>query len=195
MIAFDEPGTTRDSIYVDFERDGRRYTLIDTAGVRRRGKVIEAVEKFSVVKTLQAIEDAQRRGAGARRAAGCHRAGRAHRRLHPRAGRALVVGVNKWDGAATRTRATRSSAISNASSASSSSRTSITSRRRRARASASCCASVDAAYAAAMAKLPTPQLTRALQRGRRAPAAAARRHGPPQAALRAPGRHESAARS
>src|SRR6202795_4704359 len=51
VIAFGEPGTTRDSIYLDFERDGRHYTLIDTAGVRRRGKTIEAVEKFSVIKT------------------------------------------------------------------------------------------------------------------------------------------------
>jgi GTP-binding protein len=58
VIAFDQPGTTRDSIYLDFERNGRQYTLIDTAGVRRRGKVLEAVEKFSVIKTLQAIEDA-----------------------------------------------------------------------------------------------------------------------------------------
>ena len=58
VIAFDQPGTTRDAIYLDFERDGRHYALIDTAGVRRRGKVFEAVEKFSVIKTLQAIEDA-----------------------------------------------------------------------------------------------------------------------------------------
>ena len=58
VIAFDQPGTTRDSIYIDFERDGKQYTIIDTAGVRRRGKVDEAVEKFSVIKTMQAIEDA-----------------------------------------------------------------------------------------------------------------------------------------
>ena len=86
VIAFDEPGTTRDSIYLDFERNGRRYTLIDTAGVRRRGKVFEAVEKFSVVKTLQAIEDANvvvlMFDAERRR----HRAGRASRGLHPRGG-------------------------------------------------------------------------------------------------------------
>ncbi|MEP7275998.1 MAG: ribosome biogenesis GTPase Der, partial [Betaproteobacteria bacterium] len=54
VIAFDEPGTTRDAIYLDFERGDRLYTLIDTAGIRRRGKVFEAVEKFSVIKTLQA---------------------------------------------------------------------------------------------------------------------------------------------
>jgi len=58
VVVFDEPGTTRDSIYIDFERAGRRYTLIDTAGVRRRGNVTDVVEKFSVIKTLQAVEDA-----------------------------------------------------------------------------------------------------------------------------------------
>ena len=58
VIAFDQPGTTRDAIEVELEWDGKRYTLIDTAGIRKRGKVFEAVEKFSVVKTLQAIERA-----------------------------------------------------------------------------------------------------------------------------------------
>lgn len=58
MIAFDQPGTTRDSIYVDFEYGQRSYALIDTAGLRRSGKVWETVEKFSVVKTLQSIEAA-----------------------------------------------------------------------------------------------------------------------------------------
>ena len=58
MVAFDQPGTTRDAVLVPFERDGERYTLIDTAGVRRRARVEEAVEKFSVIKTLQAIESA-----------------------------------------------------------------------------------------------------------------------------------------
>ncbi len=52
------PGTTRDSIEIPFERDGKQYTLIDTAGIRRRGKVFEAIEKFSVVKTLQSISEA-----------------------------------------------------------------------------------------------------------------------------------------
>ncbi len=58
VIAFDQPGTTRDAIEIPFERGGRHYTLVDTAGLRRRGKVFEAVEKFSVIKTLQAIERA-----------------------------------------------------------------------------------------------------------------------------------------
>jgi GTP-binding protein len=58
LVAFDQPGTTRDAIKVPFERDGKRFELIDTAGLRRKGKVFEAIEKFSVVKTLQAIADA-----------------------------------------------------------------------------------------------------------------------------------------
>jgi GTP-binding protein len=58
MLAFDEPGTTRDSIRVHLERDGRQYELIDTAGVRRRARISEAVEKFSTIKALQAIEQA-----------------------------------------------------------------------------------------------------------------------------------------
>lgn len=58
VVAFDQPGTTRDSIYIPFERDGRQYTLIDTAGVRRKGKVDEMIEKFSIVKTPQAMKDA-----------------------------------------------------------------------------------------------------------------------------------------
>ena len=58
VIAFDQPGTTRDAIEVELDWEGQRYTLIDTAGIRRKGKVFEAVEKFSVIKTLQAIERA-----------------------------------------------------------------------------------------------------------------------------------------
>ena len=59
LIAFDQPGTTRDSIFVPFERDGQAYTLIDTAGVRRRARVSEMIEKFRIVKPLQAIDRAQ----------------------------------------------------------------------------------------------------------------------------------------
>ena len=98
MIAFDQPGTTRDAVAVPFLRDGRPYVLIDTAGVRRRGKVTDVVEKFSVVKTLQAIDvshvvvlmlDAQD--------------GVMEQDAHLasfilESGRALVVAVNKWDG-------------------------------------------------------------------------------------------------
>ncbi|HEY8027036.1 MAG TPA: ribosome biogenesis GTPase Der [Burkholderiaceae bacterium] len=98
VIAFDMPGTTRDSIEIDFERDGRSYTLIDTAGIRRRGKVFEAIEKFSVVKTLQSISEANvvlllldaQQDISEQDA---HIAG-----FILESGRALVVGVNKWDG-------------------------------------------------------------------------------------------------
>ncbi len=97
VIAFDEPGTTRDALYLDFERAGRRYTLIDTAGVRRRGKVWESVEKFSVVKTLQAIDDANVVVLLLDAATGIAEQD-AHLAGHiVEAGRALVVGVNKWD--------------------------------------------------------------------------------------------------
>ena len=58
VVAFDKPGTTRDSIYVPYERDGQKYTLIDTAGVRRRAKVKESIETFSIIKTLEAIKKA-----------------------------------------------------------------------------------------------------------------------------------------
>ena len=98
VIAFDLPGTTRDAIYVDFEREGRKYTLIDTAGLRRKGKVFETIEKFSVVKTLQSIEDAH---VVVLVVDACqdisdqdaHIAG-----FILESGRALVVAVNKWDG-------------------------------------------------------------------------------------------------
>jgi len=98
VIAFDQPGTTRDAIEIEFERGGRRYTLIDTAGLRKRGKVFEAVEKFSVIKTLQAIEasnvvllmlDAQQEVSEQ----DAHIAG-----FVLETGRALVVAINKWDG-------------------------------------------------------------------------------------------------
>lgn len=98
VVVFDLPGTTRDSVYIPYERQGQKYTLIDTAGVRRRGKVHETVEKFSVIKTLQAIEDA-------------HvvilvldaRESIVDQDLHLlgfvlETGRSLVVAINKWDG-------------------------------------------------------------------------------------------------
>lgn len=98
VIVYDMPGTTRDSIYIPYERRDQKYTLIDTAGVRRRGKVDEAVEKFSVIKTLQAIEDA-------------HvvilvldaREGIVDQDLHLlgfvlETGRSLLIALNKWDG-------------------------------------------------------------------------------------------------
>ncbi len=98
VIVFDQPGTTRDSIHIDFDRGGKQYTLIDTAGLRRRGKVFEAVEKFSVVKTLQSVADANvvvivldaRQEISDQDA---HIAG-----FVVESGRAVVVAINKWDG-------------------------------------------------------------------------------------------------
>lgn len=98
VIVFDEPGTTRDSIYIPFERNGKLFTLVDTAGMRRRSKISESIEKFSVIKSLQAIEksnvviyliDAQE-GITDQDA---HLLG-----LVLEAGRALIIGLNKWDG-------------------------------------------------------------------------------------------------
>jgi GTP-binding protein len=97
LVTFDQPGTTRDAIVVPFERAGQRFDLIDTAGLRRRGKVFEAIEKFSVVKTLQAIAEADvvlllldaTQGVTDQDA---HIAG-----YIVESGRAVVVAVNKWD--------------------------------------------------------------------------------------------------
>jgi GTP-binding protein len=98
VVAFDQPGTTRDSIFIPFERDGRRYTLIDTAGVRRRARISETVEKFSVIKTLQAIEQANvvLLVLDAHLGIGEQDATLAGHVLE--SGRALVVVINKWDG-------------------------------------------------------------------------------------------------
>ncbi|WP_079202988.1 MULTISPECIES: ribosome biogenesis GTPase Der [Pseudomonas] len=98
VIVYDEAGTTRDSIYIPFERDGEKYTLIDTAGVRRRGKIFEAVEKFSVVKTLQAIQDSNVVVfvMDAREGVVDHDLNLLGFVLE--SGRALVIALNKWDG-------------------------------------------------------------------------------------------------
>lgn len=98
VVVFDQAGTTRDSIYIPYERHDKPYTLIDTAGVRRRGKVYEAVEKFSVIKTLQAIQDSN-----VVIFVVDARDGIVDQDLHLlgfalEAGRALVIAVNKWDG-------------------------------------------------------------------------------------------------
>jgi len=98
VVAFDLPGTTRDSVFIPFERDGHHYTLIDTAGVRRRGKVKETVEKFSVIKALQAIEAANVviMVLDAHEGVSDQDATLAGFALD--AGRAMVIAVNKWDG-------------------------------------------------------------------------------------------------
>ncbi len=98
VLAFDQPGTTRDSVSIPFERDGKRFTLIDTAGVRRRARIKEAIEKFSVIKTLQAIDQANvvLLVLDAHQGIGEQDASLAGHVLE--SGRALVVVVNKWDG-------------------------------------------------------------------------------------------------
>jgi GTP-binding protein len=98
LITSEEPGTTRDSVFVPCERDGARFVLIDTAGIRRRARVSEAVEKYSIVQSLQAIEDA-----GAVIALLDASEGVTEQDLHliglaAERGRALVIGINKWDG-------------------------------------------------------------------------------------------------
>lgn len=100
VVVFDLAGTTRDAIQVPFERRGQRYTLIDTAGIRRRGKVFEAVEKFSVIKALQAMEEAHvvLLVLDAREGITDQDLGLLGHVLQ--AGRSLVVAVNKWDGLA-----------------------------------------------------------------------------------------------
>jgi GTP-binding protein len=98
MIASEVPGTTRDSIAVDLERDGREYRLIDTAGLRRRGRVEEVVEKFSVIKTLQAIEQCQVAVLMLDASEGVTDQDATVLGAVLDAGRALVVAINKWDG-------------------------------------------------------------------------------------------------
>jgi GTP-binding protein len=161
VIAFDQPGTTRDSIYIDFERDGKQYTIIDTAGVRRRGKIDEAIEKFSVIKTMQAIEDANVvvlvvDGADQITEQDAHVAD-----FVLQAGRALVLAVNKWDGLDAHQRDMVKRDIerklhfldfAKLHFISALNGTGIDKLLK----------SVDEAYAAAMIKLPTPKLTRAL---------------------------------
>lgn len=98
VIAFDMPGTTRDSIYIPFERNGQRYTFIDTAGVRRRSRVKETIEKFSIIKALQAIESAN----VVVLMLDAHE-GLTDQDLHLLSyvidtGRALIIAINKWDG-------------------------------------------------------------------------------------------------
>jgi GTPase len=175
VIAFGEPGTTRDSIYLDFDRGGRGYTLIDTAGVRRRGKVTEAIEKFSVIKTLQAIEDANvvvllldaEQGVSEQDA---HIAGHI-----VEAGRALVVAVNKWDAADSDARAQIKRELERKLGFLGFAELHTISAKQD-KGIGPLVGAVDRAYAAAMARLPTPKLTRALQ-------AALERQQPPRAGM------------
>lgn len=161
VIVSDEPGTTRDSIYIEFERGQRRYTLIDTAGLRRRGRVAEPAEKFSVVKALQALEDANvailvldaRQDIAEQDA---HVAG-----YVLEAGRALVVAVNKWERLPEEERELVKRALARKLDFLGFARLHFISALT-GQGMDPLMKSVDEAYAAAMARLPTPRLTRAL---------------------------------
>jgi GTP-binding protein len=98
LVAFDQPGTTRDAVEVPFERDGHRYTLVDTAGVRRRARVSESIEKFSIVKTLGAIDAASVVIAVLDARDGVTDQDASLLGLAAERGRAMVIAVNKWDG-------------------------------------------------------------------------------------------------
>jgi len=162
VIAFDMPGTTRDAIEVPFERDGKKFTLIDTAGIRRRGKIFEAIEKFSVVKTMQSISDANvvillldaQQDISEQDA---HIAG-----FILESGRALVVAVNKWDGLQTDDREQVKTDLDRKLDFLSFAKTHFVSALR-GTGITQLMKSVEAAYAAATANLSTPRLTRALQ--------------------------------
>ena len=172
VIAFDQPGTTRDAIAVPFRRKGRDYTLIDTAGLRRKGKIFEAVEKFSVIKTLQSIEEANvavlvldaSQDVSDQDA---HIAG-----FCLEAGRAMVVAVNKWDSAddyrRERVKADMARKLNFLGFAKSHFISAL-----KGEGINALMASVDAAYAASMVKMPTPRLTRLL-------AAAVEKQAPPR---------------
>jgi GTP-binding protein len=161
LIAFDQPGTTRDAVAIDFERGGRPYTMVDTAGVRKRGKVTDAIEKFSVIKTLQAVEDCNvcvlmldaKEGVAEQDA---NIAG-----YILEAGRALVVAVNKWDAIEPSQRDWFKHELDRKLHFLNFARTHFISARQGTGLSPMM-RSVDHAYAAAIRKLPTPKLTRAL---------------------------------
>lgn len=162
VVAFDEPGTTRDSIYIPFEKDATQYILIDTAGVRRRSKVSEALEKFSIVKTLQAIEaanvvllvlDAQE--------------GIVEQDLHLagliiESGRAVVIAVNKWDGLEKQERDWVATNIERRLPFLSFAKTHFISALHGSGVGL-LLKSVKQAYGSALSKIPTPRLTRALE--------------------------------
>lgn len=162
VIAFDAPGTTRDSIYIEFERNGGNYTIIDTAGVRRRGKVTDTIEKFSVIKTIKAIEDAnvavlvldatQDVSDQDAKVAG----------FVLETGRALVVAVNKWEVANQEQRDRIKREIARKLAFLSFAKFHYISALQ-GTGVGDLFASIDQAYEAAMIKIPTPKLTRALQ--------------------------------
>ncbi len=162
LVAFDLPGTTRDAISVEFERNGQKFELIDTAGLRRKGKVFEAIEKFSVVKTLQAIESANvvlllldaTQGVTDQDA---HIAG-----FILEAGRAVVLAVNKWDAIDAYQREQVQRSIETRLPFLKFAEIHFISAQKR-QGLGPLWKSIAKAYAAAMRKMATPQLTRLLQ--------------------------------
>jgi GTP-binding protein len=178
VVVFDQPGTTRDSIHIEFERGGRRYTLIDTAGLRRRGRVADAPEKFSVMKTLQALDDANvailvldaRQDISEQDA---HVAG-----FVLEAGKALVVAVNKWERLPEDERDQVKRALGRKLAFLGFARLHFVSALT-GHGLPPLMKSVDEAYASAMARLPTPRLSRAL-------AAAVAQQAPPRSGVLRP---------
>jgi len=173
MIAFDAPGTTRDAIEVEFSYGDRDYLLVDTAGLRRRGKVFETVEKFSVVKTLQAIEGCNVAillldGAAEIAEQDAHIAG-----FILEKGRALVLAVNKWDQLDDYRRSLVRRDLERKLHFLDWAKLHFISAHKRTGLGA-LMRSVDSAHKAAFARLPTPRLTRALR-------AAVERQQPPRA--------------
>lgn len=178
VIAFDQPGTTRDSIYIDFEQNGQHYTLIDTAGLRRRGRIKESIEKFSAIKTLQTVEDANvvvlvldARSEIAEQDA--HIAD-----FILQSGRALVVVVNKWDGLDGYQRNIVKQVLARKLGFLDFAKLHYISALK-GTGLQKLLLSIDQAYAAAMADLPTPRLTRALL-------AAVEKHAPPRGGMSRP---------
>ncbi len=161
VIAFDAPGTTRDSIEIDFERGGRKYVLVDTAGMRKRGRVFEAIEKFSVVKTLQAIEDANVVILMVDAQADVSDQDAHIADFIVQSGRALVVAVNKWDGLDHYVREQTRQILQRKLKFLDFAKFHFISARENIGLEA-LFRSVDAAYSAAMTKLSTPRLTRVL---------------------------------
>ena len=161
VIAFDAPGTTRDSIEIDFEKGGRKYVLVDTAGMRKRGKVFEAIEKFSVVKTLQSIEDANVVILMVDAQADVSDQDAHIADFVVQSGRALVVAVNKWDGLDAYTREQTRQILQRKLKFLEFAKFHFISARDNIGLD-NLFRSVDSAYAAAMAKLTTPRLTRVL---------------------------------
>lgn len=161
VIAFDAPGTTRDSIEIDFERNGRKYVLVDTAGMRKRGKVFESIEKFSVIKTLQAIEDANVVILMVDAQADVSDQDAHIADFIVQSGRALVVAVNKWDGLDPYIREQTRQILQRKLKFLDFAKFHFISARENVGLE-NMFRSVDSAYAAAMTKLTTPRLTRVL---------------------------------